>query len=147
MNQLQQPINYTNHYMIQQFFKSNLYGVPHDLIISYNPQILGRLPYYSQYTNFHYHGQVNSKVKLIQNPKSTLTINPISQFIVHREHGIVFEIISLNPNYSEPCRLTHHLYPTRITYLNPNLMSNENFYTFPSSHYRNINYHLSISPA
>ena len=81
MNQLQQPINYTNHYMIQQFFKSNLDGVPHDLLISYNPQILGRLPYYSQSTNFHYHGQVNSKVKLISTP----TINPISQFIVLQE--------------------------------------------------------------
>ena len=98
---------------------------------SYNSQILERLPYHIISTNFHYHGQVNSKVKLIQNPKSTLTINPISQFIVHREHGIMIEIISLNPIYSEPCRHTQHLYSTRITYLNPNLVSNENPYMFP----------------
>ena len=47
------------------------------------------------------------------------------------KHGIMIEIISLNPIYSEPCRLTHHLYSTRITYLNTNLMSNENSYMFP----------------
>ena len=78
---------------------------------------------------------LNKLRQLVQSPSLSST----------EKHGIMIEIISLNPIYSEPCRHAQHLYSTRTTYLNPNVLSNEDFYMFPSSYLRNINCLLSIS--
>src|SRR3954469_16834986 len=78
---------------------------------------------------------LNQLRQLIQSPS----------LLSNEKHGITIKIINLNPIYSEPCRLTQHLYSTRITYLNPNLMANGNSYMFPQSHDYNVNYLLSIS--
>ena len=84
--------------------------------------------------NSHHPGQVNSKITTKQIPKSTPTNNPISQVIVHREAWYHDQDHRSKSNLLRTMQTYPALIPTRITYINPNLMSNGYSYLLPQSH-------------